>query len=229
MIYPEGYVMAEPPITKSCLCILFWLPRLKSTSWGFLPLPTKPQANLVLSQIKPCILKLHSLETQKHEGMEVLRIFRNMNSLTHILLFSIILLPWAVVPTVPRKAQEGRRVFRTGPRQWSTLLGQPGLEPQGSHSRISLGGFLSKDTAFQLVQFWANPRFFYFYLFKLLSKNLFFKKCILSLCSPLSLKHGVSFLQGLWQLHHTLFSVKSLPKSLQLLWKLILFLEPLDV
>lgn len=26
---------AELLITESCLCILFWLPRLKSTSWGF--------------------------------------------------------------------------------------------------------------------------------------------------------------------------------------------------
>lgn len=26
---------AELPITESCLCVLFWLPRLKSTSWVF--------------------------------------------------------------------------------------------------------------------------------------------------------------------------------------------------
>lgn len=56
------------------------------------------------------------------------------------------------MPTVPRKAQEGRRLFRTVPSQWSTLLGLPALEPQGLDSRVALGGFPSKDIAFQLVQ-----------------------------------------------------------------------------
>lgn len=56
------------------------------------------------------------------------------------------------MPTVPRKAQEGRRLFRTVPSQWSTLLGLPALEPQGLDSRVALGGFPSKDIAFQVVQ-----------------------------------------------------------------------------
>jgi len=87
-----------------------------------------------------------------------------------ILQFSTILMPRAVLHALLRKARQRRRGLRT----MRYLVGQPRLEPQCLCSRSALGGFPSKDTAFCLFRFWANPRSLYFHLVKLVLKKLFF-------------------------------------------------------
>lgn len=222
---------AKLPITESCLCILFWLPRLKSTSWVFFSFPTQPQANLVLSQIKSHILKLHSLETQRHEGMEVLRIFRNVWILWLIfwcfLSFCCLEL-WC--PVFPGRLRREGGCSGPCPVSGASSWESQDWSPRAYIPALHLVAFPVKTQPFSSFSPEPTPDPFIFIYSHCYQKISFFK-CILSLCSPssLSLKYQVRLLQELWQLHHILFSVKSLPKSLQLLWKLTLFLEPLDV